>query len=106
MELEGPQLPWGRLRRLLGQLPVDAAFHRSRADGPVWSIDTHLLANIADSVAAANWQRSKDGDKQSKAPKPFPRPGAVDPSKKTHGDTSMLTPAATRALLDRLKPKS
>lgn len=82
--------------------------HRSVAGGEaVWSIETHLLASVLDSLQVANWQRSKDGAKASKAPKPLPRPGGLsgeDGSTK-YGDASKLTPAEARSILDRLKNK-
>lgn len=36
-----------------------------------WSMNTHLLALIADVLAGANWQR---GGGKGKRPKPIPRP--------------------------------
>lgn len=104
-DLTGPLLSYGRLIRLLNQLPTESALHRSLSKGePVWSTDTYLLATIADATIGANWQRSKDGSKQSKAPKPIPRPGVTDGITKT-GGRSQLSPAATKALLDSLKPR-
>jgi hypothetical protein len=50
-----------------------------------WSLTDHLLALIADHLAAANWQRSGKGP----CPKPLPRPGVVDGSKKRMGNASM-----------------
>lgn len=39
--------------------------------GDDWSLDQHLLAIVVDRLAIANWQRSKDGQKGSKRPKPI-----------------------------------
>lgn len=55
----------------------ESAFWRAvDTEGEIaWTDDTHLLAVIADAVIAANWQRSKDGQKGTNKPKPLPRPG-------------------------------
>lgn len=45
-----------------------------------WSATEHLLAVVADLLAAANWQRG--GDKKKQRPKPLPRPGDFKASKK------------------------
>lgn len=36
-----------------------------------WTLDQHLLAIVADRLAVANWQRSKDGQKGTRRPKPI-----------------------------------
>ena len=101
-ELEGPRLRWGRLVRLLRQLPADAALWRSLdAERATWTLDRHLLAGIFDLLALANWQRG--GAKRKDRPKPFPRPGVSGP--KRVGDASRLTPAKARELLDSRKPR-
>ena len=38
-----------------------------------WSQTTVMLADIADLLAGANWQRQ--GDKKAPKPQPYPRPG-------------------------------
>lgn len=50
--------------------------------GPVadWNASDHLLAVVADLLAAANWQRG--GDKKKPRPKPLPRPGDVKAKKR------------------------
>ena len=42
-----------------------------RLAGDDWSLDQHLLAIVADRLAVANWQRSKDGQKGTRRPKPI-----------------------------------
>ena len=42
-----------------------------RLSGDDWSLDQHLLAIVADRLAVANWQRSKDGQKGTRRPKPI-----------------------------------
>lgn len=81
--------------------------HRSVAGEAVWSVDTHLLASVYDALAVSNWQRSKDGAKSSKAPKPLPRPGGLgEDGTKRYGDASQLSPSRIRSILDRLKGKN
>lgn len=71
------------------------------SDDANWTLDRHLLAAIYDAVSVANWQRGSG--KKKDRPKPLPRPGS---DKGTRiGDSSRLTPAEARALLDALKPK-
>lgn len=66
---------------LVSQLPDDSAYRRSvlgHAEAS-WGVAEHLLASVVDSLQIANWQRSKDGQRGSRAPKPMPRP--TDPPK-------------------------
>jgi len=68
----GRGLSWRRLHILVEALAVTPGtlLHR-RLTGDDWTLDQHLLAIIADKLAAANWQRSKDGQKGSRRPKPI-----------------------------------
>ncbi len=78
-ELGGPRLTWGRLRAFIEHLPEgrESALRRSLDpdDKTAWSTGEHLLAYIADVLVIANWQRSDDGAKGRKKPRPLPRPG-------------------------------
>lgn len=47
-----------------------------------WSLTDLLLAEVADALRIANWQRGSG--KRSEFPKPIPRPG-VEPDAKTYG---------------------
>lgn len=47
-----------------------------------WALDALLLAEVADALRVANWQRG--GGKRSDYPKPIPRPG-VEPESTTYG---------------------
>lgn len=69
----------------------------------MWGLQEHLLANIADVLRGANWQRG--GGKGSK-PKPMPRPG-VGPAKRTehHGHTDR-SPEEVAAYLARFAPST
>lgn len=73
------RLTWRRFRSYLDGLrhTRESAFWRAvdtEGEG-LWSVDSYILATIADAVIAANWQRSKDGQKGTNKPKPLPRPG-------------------------------
>lgn len=70
---------------LIRYLPEDSATMRSINQR--WSISDHLLAAIYDQLSAANWQRSADGQKNRRRPKPIPRPGVEDKDKKKFGTT-------------------
>ncbi|WP_455122638.1 DUF5361 domain-containing protein [Rothia mucilaginosa] len=70
---------------LIRYLPEDSATMRSINQR--WSISDHLLAAIYDQLSMANWQRSADGQKNRRRPKPTPRPGVEDKDKKKFGTT-------------------
>lgn len=40
--------------------------------GDIWTVESQLLATIADTLAISNWQRA--GRKSAPKPKPIPRP--------------------------------
>jgi hypothetical protein len=69
---------------LVRGLPPDSAT-RIRVDGgpdagPPFLLLNYQLADVYDQLAVANWQRANDGvpkNKQTKPPKPYPRPEAV-----------------------------
>ena len=73
---------------IVDNLPVTSALHRKLS--PEWAawaggdVSAHLLAVIADGVAAGNWMQSKDGQKNRNRPKPIPRPG-LEPENKKYG---------------------
>jgi hypothetical protein len=70
-------------------------------DSAGWTLESHLLAVVADALRGANWQRS--GGKGSK-PKPIPRPG-VGVRVEHHGQTDR-SPAEVAAYLARFAPSS
>lgn len=55
-------------------------------DAAQWSVDTHLLAYIADGIWAGVWQRGSG--KKSDKPKPIPRPGDVEPEQTKYAPKS------------------
>lgn len=50
-----------------------------------WNIGEHLLAATVDQLAIANWQRTKDGQKGHKKPKPLTRPGEQKAGRRSSG---------------------
>lgn len=71
---------WGDLLAIVRQSPRSSALFRSQhPDEAVWGHQEQLLALIADTLAAANWQRAQG--KKKDYPKPIPRPG-VEQDKK------------------------
>lgn len=71
--------------------------HRKLA-GDDWTLDQHLLALAVDAMRIANWQRSKDGSKASKRPKPI-SPLAQQKKPMQRGDTGGQSRAAVVAIL-------
>lgn len=73
--------------------------HR-RLSGDDWTLDQHLLAIVADRLAVANWQRSKDGQKGTRRPKPISplaKPGGL-----RYGKTER-DPDEVKAVLQRYR---
>lgn len=69
------------------------------SDG-VWGLQEHLTAIAIDELRVANWQRSNEGvkeSKQSKPPKPVPRPGVG----RGHDKNSPERVAKRKAALER-----
>lgn len=77
-----PDFSWGDLLVIIRQGGPDTALYRAMNDDWQWTLDNLLLAEAADQLAVANWQRG--GGKQRDYPKPIPRPG-VEPDSKTYG---------------------
>ncbi len=70
-------LTWRRLAVLVRHLPRDSAVGRAvSGEAALWGVTDYLLANIADLLAGANWQRQNAGaSSHSPKPDPVPRPG-------------------------------
>ncbi|MEZ2373124.1 DUF5361 domain-containing protein [Arthrobacter sp. RCC_34] len=62
-------------------LPEDSATKRAIGDG--WTGLEQLTALIADRLAVLAWQKTSDGHKGKRPPKPIPRPGFEDNTRKT-----------------------
>ncbi|WP_139244576.1 DUF5361 domain-containing protein [Arthrobacter woluwensis] len=57
-------------------LPDDSATKRALGQG--WTLLEQLTALIADRLAVLAWQKTADGQKGKRPPKPIPRPGFED----------------------------
>lgn len=76
---------------MLTTLPRTSATVRATlGDAAEWSTTDHLLALVADLLAAANWQR---GGGKGKRPKPIERPGVKVPGRTDIALDSFDTPA-------------
>jgi len=53
-------------------LPAGARVWAALGSDAAWTAETHMLANVGDVLAGANWQR---GGGQGPRPDPIPRPG-------------------------------
>lgn len=53
----------------------------------LWGPAEVMLAAAVDLLAAGNWQRG--GNKNAPRPKPWPRPGVADPTRKRYGTGRM-----------------
>jgi hypothetical protein len=94
------RFPWQRLTGWLRWLPRESALWRSmHGDRADWDLQSHLLADIVDLLAAANWQR---GGGKGTRPKPVKRAKA----RNVTGDASRLSQAQIRAVLDARRPKA
>lgn len=78
-------LTWHDLAVIVRQSPPGSAVRRSAmgADAP-WSLTDLLLAQMIDNTNLLIWLQSADGQKNQNRPKPLPRPGVKDDSKR-HG---------------------
>jgi hypothetical protein len=70
--------------------------HGEAAD---WSVDTHLLALLADIGQIAIWQPTENGHKGRNPPAPLRRPGDVE--KEATAPSTGRSIEETRALLDK-----
>lgn len=67
----------------------------------VWTVTDHLLASAVDALNVANWQRTKDGARGVRPPKPMPRPG-VAPGARI-GNAKGLDPDHVRERLAKMR---
>lgn len=76
-------LAWHELYAVVKHLPRTSAFFRvQRPEEAEWDLHALLLAEVADALRVANWQRG--GGAKRDYPKPIPRPG-VTPDSTTYG---------------------
>lgn len=96
------RLSWRRLRVLITGLPSSSSLFRAvNGAAAEWSTSDHLLALTVDALQIANWQRSADGSKGRRPPKPIARPGVQD--SRAIGNTEGHSPAEVRAQLARYR---
>lgn len=91
-----------RLAVFIAGFPADSATARA-VQGPTvrWTLTDQLLASVFDALAAISWQLG--GDKHAPRPKPMPRPG-VDDGTRRYGKTTRSR-AEVVAYLRRYGPK-
>ncbi len=69
-----PRLSWRDLLVIVRQSPRESALARAtHGSDALWGLTDHLLAEVVDELAVANWQRQ--GKAHARRPKPIPRPG-------------------------------
>ena len=96
--MESELLTWGDLLAIVRHLPATSALQRAiHGDEVEWNTTNQLLANVADSAAWLVWSKTSDASRKPprNQPKPIPRPGVEDTSKKQIGSDAL--PAAEMA---------
>jgi len=100
-------MPWDELRDLIKYLPRDAAvILELEGDRVRWGDSEHLLAAIYDVLQASRWQFATahaSKGRKPKQPRPYPRPGVVDPTRKRMGTARMTLDQARRWMASRRK---
>lgn len=72
---------------LIRGLPADSATRMSINGAPLWNRSDYILADIYDATQGVGWlTANKDVPRkdQTPAPKPYPRPGVEEASKKAN----------------------
>lgn len=91
---------WRDLVVFIGHLPADSAVARQEdIEGSMWGLGEHLQADIADSLRLLVWQKTRDGQRGRNQPKPLPRPGVEDASRKKHGGKTKMAAAKLADML-------
>lgn len=93
---------WCRFGALLRGLPRESLTVRAVAgESARWGEVEHLLAVVIDLLQGQMWQTSSVYSKRKpKRPRPYPRPGVVDPNRRRFGAGGMDL-AEARKWLDR-----
>lgn len=98
----GRRLSWLDLKAVINLRRDDSALSRSLNPDWRWTLDTQLLAGVADLLAGANWQR---GGGKGERPKPLERPG-FRPEKKVHKADAIPLDEFRKRLAERRAARS
>lgn len=82
---------WRDLLVIVRNSPAGSALFKSLhgVEESEWSLANHLLAGMGDSLAWLVWSKTEDAAKKKNRPKPIPRPGVEDNSKKRIGSSAL-----------------
>lgn len=84
-------------------LPRESATWREvHGDELAWGLTEHLLALAVDRLSVLIWQQTKDGQTGRNQPKPIPRPGVSDDTKRYRTDRD---PREVATYLQQFQPK-
>ena len=95
-----PDYSWRDLVVFVKHLPQNSAYVRESLGGDsAWDLNNQLNALIADYLRILVWFKTKDGSKGRNFPKPIPRPGVEDGTKKRIGKGTKIKAADMAAIL-------
>jgi len=112
LDFGSPRFGYRRLGVLIEGLPTHSRLKSKwAADAPrnpvsdedeeaMWRLEHHLLAQVIDHLAAANWQRGGKGAR----PKPVPRPGVKSGKENVIKKRPKLTVDQKRRVLAAIAP--
>lgn len=82
---------WRDLLVIVKQSPASSALYRAvhGQEESEWTLQNHLLAGIGDSLAWLVWAKTEDAARKRNRPRPIPRPGIQDDSKKQIGSGTL-----------------
>lgn len=75
-DLGSERFSWRDLRIILSQQkPAESALWMEQNPDHMWGLPEFLLADVADTLHALFWAKTKDGSKNRNRPQPIERPG-------------------------------
>lgn len=77
MDLRDPGMSLPDLADLVANLPPGCALWRATGGPLAWSDEVHMLAAVEFRLRVLAWQKSEDGQKNRKQPKPIEPPESV-----------------------------
>ena len=81
-----PWFTWSDFAAIVEWLPRDSAYVRATdPDAANYGVAEYALAQSVDALNHLVWFKTKDGSKGRNRPKPFPRPGVEDGTRKVRG---------------------